>query len=65
MKLLFSDFDCLFFSNGPGDPTKCQAAINIIKRWLNDKSNQVKPVSILNWKKIILYLVLFFPFKIT
>ena len=39
-----TDFDGLFLSNGPGDPTKCPTAIEIIKKWLNSP-NSTKPVS--------------------
>ena len=41
--LCLNDFDGLFLSNGPGDPTKCEKSIMTIKKWLNNST--VKPVS--------------------
>ena len=40
---LFSDFDALFLSNGPGDPqTQCPETIATIASWIN--SDKLKPV---------------------
>ena len=37
-------YDGLFLSNGPGDPTQCTAAIEILQKWLSEESI-VKPVN--------------------
>lgn len=42
--LSINEYDGLFLSNGPGDPTQCQAAIDIIRKWLNNSSKTIKPV---------------------
>lgn len=38
-----NDYDGLFLSNGPGDPTKCEQILVTIKNWLASK-NAVKPL---------------------
>ena len=39
----FLAYDGLFLSNGPGDPVKCGAVIEIIRKWINN-GKTVKPV---------------------
>jgi hypothetical protein len=37
------DYDGLFLSNGPGDPTKCFAIIENLRKWINN--SVIKPVN--------------------
>jgi carbamoylphosphate synthase small subunit len=41
---MFLDFDGLFLSNGPGDPVKCQKAVENVKKWITNQQI-IKPVN--------------------
>ncbi len=42
-KFIITDYDGLFLSNGPGDPTKCDKIIESIKKWMSNQKT-IKPV---------------------
>lgn len=41
---VLSEYDGLFLSNGPGDPTRCDKTIEELKKVLAFEGDQVKPI---------------------